>query len=385
MSGGDHASGGSASGAGGTAAGQGGGASAGGMAGAGAAGGAGKLTGTPIVYVGGYGANYPVRAYNIDKATGALTQRGGDFDAGADPSYLTLDPSRSHLYAANENDGQEGGITALAIDESGALKKLNHRTGSDKGFTYVAVAPGGKFVLGASYNGGSVSVFPLTADGAIDPEVDSADFGANSQAHAVGFDKTGSYVLVPTKGANQIQQLVLGQDGMLTANTPPNVASAAGAGPRHIAVHPSGKLAFVVNEQSSTLTPYQLSADGKLTAGSSISTLPLDFNGESKGAHVELSPDGRFVYASNRGHDSIAVFSVDQSTGSLTLVEHESTRGRTPRDFDVDPNGDVLIVANQDSASLSVYKIEADGAISPLGSPTPSAPMPSAVQIHYVP
>ena len=368
-----------------------GGAAAGGASGRGGSGGsggsgAGKLTGTPIVFVGGFGASYPVRAYTIDKASGALTQRGGDFDAGTDPSYLALDPSRTHLYAANENDSADGGITALAIDGTGALTKLNHRSGSDKGFTYVAVDPSGKFVLGASYNGGSVSIFSLGADGSIEPELDNVDFGSSSQAHGIAFDKTGQYVLVPTKGADAIQQLSLGQqNGMLSPNAPASVATAAGAGPRHIAVHPSGKLAFVANELSSTLTPYQLSSDGKLTAGTSISMLPPTFSGDGKAAHVELSPDGRFVYASSRGSNTIAVFAADQATGALTLVEHEPTRGSTPRDFDVDPNGDVLIVANQDSATLSVYSIEENGALSPLGTPTPSAPKPSAVQIHYVP
>jgi len=357
----------------------------GGNAGEGGAGGGGKLPGSPVVFVGGFGANYPLRVYDLDKSTGALTPRGGDFNAGTDPSYLALDPSRTHLYAANENDGSEGGLTALSIAADGKLTKLNHQTGSDKGFTYVAIDPSGKFAFGASYNGGSVSVFPIMADGSLGPELDNVDFGDNAKAHSVGFDKSGKYVLVPTLGAGQVQQLMLGADGKLTPNTPPSAAAPSGAGPRHIAVHPSGTLAFVANELNSTVTPYQLSADGKLTAGTTVSSLPMNFNGDNKGAHIELSPDGRFVYASNRGHNSIAVFSADQTTGALTLVEHEPTRGSAPRDFDVDPNGDVLIVANQDSANLSVYKIEPNGGLTPLGTPTASATMPSAVQIHYLP
>ncbi|HYQ15385.1 MAG TPA: beta-propeller fold lactonase family protein, partial [Polyangiaceae bacterium] len=184
---------------------------------------------------------------------------------------------------------------------------------------------------------------------------------------------------------DKVQQLTIGAGGMLGPNTPASVATVGGAGPRHIAVHPNGTLAFVANELDSTVTPYQLSADGKLTAGTPVSSVPAGAAGNNKGAHVEVSPNGRFVYASNRGHNSIAVFSADPTTGALTLIETEPTRGNTPRDFDVDPNGEVLIVANQDSATLSVYKIEEDGGLSPLGTPTPSAPMPSAVQIHYLP
>src|SRR6478752_1586925 len=152
-----------------------------GGAGGGTGGGSAMLKGTPIVFVGGFGSGYPLRAYNLDKTTGALTQRGSDFDAGTDPSYLALDPSRTHLYAANENDGAEGGITALKINTDGSLTKLNHQTGSDLGFTHVAVDPTGKYVLGASYNGGSVSVFPINSDGSIGAQADNVDFGGSAQ------------------------------------------------------------------------------------------------------------------------------------------------------------------------------------------------------------
>jgi 6-phosphogluconolactonase len=150
-------------------------------------------------------------------------------------------------------------------------------------------------------------------------------------------------------------------------------------------VHPNGKLAFVINEANSTVTSYQLSSQGTLTATTTISTLPPEFVGENTGAHIELSPDGQFAYASNRGHDSIAAYAVDASSGTLTLLEHESTRGLTPRDFDIDPNGDLLIVANQESDTLTVYALEADGSLSPLGAPVAAPASPRAVQIHYLP
>ena len=161
------------------------------------------------------------------------------------------------------------------------------------------------------------------------------------------------------------------------------MASQNGVGPRHIALHPNGQLAFVVNETASSVTPYAVSADGKLTPGASVSSLPAGFDGESYGQHVEVSPNGRFVYASNVGHDSIAVFSVDASSGALTHLQDQPSGGAWPRDFDVDPNGDVLVVANRDSNSLCVFSIGQDGKLSTLGGPTTVPAEPSAVLIRY--
>jgi 6-phosphogluconolactonase len=341
------------------------------------------MPGFPIVFVASSGGGGAVRAYDLDKATGALTQRGGDYDAGPSPSYLALDPGRTHLYASSAE--ASGGVAALAIGKDGALTQLNHQPGSDGGFAHLAVDPASQLVLAASFEGGGVSVFPIASDGSLEAEAQHVDFGDGAYAHAIAFDQAGEHVLVPTLGLDQIQQLVLGQDGMLTPNSPAFVATAAGAGPRHIVVHPGFQLAFVVNEVDSTVTPYQLAGSGTLTPGTPISMLPAGgFAGENTGAHIEISPDGRFVYASNRGHDSIVVYAVDQTSGALTLVEHEPTRGLTPRDFDVDPNGQILIVANQESDNLSVYAIESDGTLTPLGTPTPSGPSPRCVQFHYL-
>jgi 6-phosphogluconolactonase len=344
-------------------------------------------TGTPIVIVGGYdygSSSYPLRTFDLDKATGALTQRGNDVDAGPNPTYLALAPSGGFLYVANETDAAEGGLSAVQIAPDGALTFINHQTGSDGGFAHVAVDPSGRFAFGASYNGGSVSVFPIEADGSLGDEVETRDFGDGAQSHFIGFDPSGQFVFVPNKGNDAVAQLLLGEDGSLTDNAPPEVASPQGAGPRHFALHPSGAFAFVLNELGSSMTPFQLADDGTLSAGTTVSTLPPDFNGQNSGAHVEVSPDGRFVYGSNRGHDSIAVFAIDEGSGALTLVEHEPTLGDTPRDFEMDPEGDVLIVANQDTTSLVVFAIADDGTLSPLGEAQGAPPSPAAVQLVYL-
>jgi 6-phosphogluconolactonase len=337
--------------------------------------------GVPIVLVASSGGG--VRVYDLNKQSGALTQRGGDYDAGPSPSYLALDPARTHLYVSSAEAA--GGVAALGIGPDGELTLLGHQTGSDGGFAHLAVDPTGKHVVAASFEGGGVSVFPVAADGMLLAEIVHLDFGDGARAHAVAFDEGGQHVLVPTLGLDRVQQLLLAADGTLSANTPAFASTPAGAGPRHIAIHPTFELAFVINEVDSTVTPFQLSAQGTLAAGTSVSTLPASgFAGENTGAHIEVSPDGRFVYASNRGHDSIVVYAVEQSSGALTLVEHEPTRGLTPRDFDVDPKGETLIVANQESDNLSVYAIEQDGTLTPLGTPTPSGPSPRCVQFHYL-
>jgi 6-phosphogluconolactonase len=360
--------------------------------GGGGAGGPAQLGGTPLVYVGGFG-NFPLRVYELNKATGALTQRGGDEDGGRSPSYLALDPLGTHLYNANEDNGTTAGVTAHHIKADGTLEPLNHQQGTDNtpaatcngscGFTHVAVDPSGKFVIAADYDGGSVSVFPINQDGSLGAEKQLLDFGSQAAAHCVAFDPAGKYAFVPTLGANAVQQLKLGADGMWSANTPPDVASPGNAGPRHMAMHPSGKLAFVINETASSLTPYTISADGKLTAGTSVSSLPQGFSGESYGQHVKVSPDGRFVYGSNVGHDSIVVFTADQNSGALTPLQDQPSGGAWPRDFDLDPNGEVLVVANRDSNSLAVFTIAKDGKLTPLGQPTTVPDQPSSVVIRY--
>lgn len=344
-----------------------------------AAGGAAAVPGKLVVFVGGYDSELVV-SYDLDVTTGQLTERASGVAAGADPAYLALDPQGRCLYAANE--AGEGGVTALRVAADGSLTTLNHQPGP--GLAHLAVAPSGKFVIGASYGGGRAVVYPLADDCSVGAVAHSLDLGENSMAHSVAYDKAGGYVLVPTPGSDSVAQLVLGIDGVLSNNEPASAPSSTGARPRHIAVHPDGKLAFVINEQGSSITSYQLSANGTLSPVASVSALPDNYAQESVGAHIEVSPDGRFVFASNRGHDSIVVFAVDQAGGGLSLVEHEPTRGLTPRDFEVDPNGRFLVVANQDSNNLSVFAIADDGYLTPLVNTVATRPKPAAVQILHL-
>jgi 6-phosphogluconolactonase len=351
--------------------------------GASTSGGAPSVTpsGKAVVFVGGFGAD-PVHLYDLDKSTGALVERLPSIDAGPEPSCLALDPSRTHLYVCNEDDTAQGGVTAFTLQANGAITKLNHQVGSDLGFTQVAVSPNGKFLAAAGYNGGSASVFSLGADGSVGAEADVMDFGANAETHYVAYDLTGKYLLVTTKGTSAVQQLKVDDSGKLSANAPPRIATASGAGPRHLAVHPNGKFAYVVTESGSTVIAYQLAATGTLTLIATVPSVPANYQGQNSGAHVELSPDGRFLYVSNRGHDSVGVFKVDASTGALTLVTHALTHSASPHDFDIDAEGRTLITANRKGNSLTVFKIETDGTLMQLGQPVPTRTEPTAVLIH---
>jgi 6-phosphogluconolactonase len=358
-----------------------GGAATGGAAGTSSSGGAANASGKAVVFVGGFGPD-PVRVYDLDKSSGALKERLPALDAGPEPSCLSLDPSRTHLYICNEDDGPLGGVTAYSLGADGSPTKLNHQLGSDLGFTSVMLSPNGKLLAGAGYNGGSASVFPVMADGSLGAEADVMDFGATAETHDVVFDPTGKFLLVTTKGLRAVQELKVDESGTLSANTPPSISTGASLTPRHIVVHPNGKLAFVVTESGSSVIPYQLSAAGTLTAGTTVSSVPADYQGQNSGAHLELSHDGSILYVSNRGHDSVAIFKVDQTTGALTLVTHVLTHGASPHDFDIDAQGDTLVTANRKGNSLTVFKIGTDGMLTQLGDPTPTRMDPTAVLIH---
>lgn len=355
----------------------------------GAAGAPPQEPGRSLVYVGGFG-DFRVRAYELDERSGKMTPKGESVDAGPSPSYLAIDLTHRHLFAANEVDGAGAGVSVLNIRSDGTLEPGNHRSGSDNGcdgscgFTFLAVSPSGKHVVAASYSGGSASVFPIGVDGLLGAESSLLDFGAGAKAHGVAFAPTGGSLLVPTLGLDRVQQLLLSDDGKLSAAAAPSTSVTPAVGPRHVALHPNGKLAFVMNETSSSITPCVL-ANGTLTPGKAVSTLPAGFAGESYGQHVEVSPDGRFVYGSNVGHDSIAVFAADPTSGALTLIEHRPSGGAWPRDFDLDPQGQVVVAANRDSHTLTLLSIGGDGKLTPLGDPVEIPGQPSVVVVVDAP
>jgi len=355
------------------------------------------------VYIGTYtgkgeNASKGIYRYDLDLATGKLS--GKTLAAAvSSPSFLAVHPNHQFLYAVNEGgtaETKKGAITAFAIDpKSGALKMLNEKTSGGDGPCHLTVDAKGRNVLAANYGGGSVTVVPIKADGSLGTPtafIQHEGHGADKSrqegphAHCIVLDAANKYAFAADLGLDKVLVYKFDADkGTLTPNDPPSASTAPAAGPRHFAFHPNGKFAYVINEMNLTITPFEYdAARGALKALKPISTVPegVDRKGFST-AEIEVHPSGKFVYGSNRGHHSIAVFAVDQKTGELTLIEHVSKDIKTPRGFSIDPTGTYLIVGNQDGNSLTVFKIDQQtGKLTEVGAPVE---VPSPVSVVFVP
>lgn len=327
-----------------------------------------------LLYVGTYtrGKSEGIYVYRMNPANGAL-QRVGATKA-VNPSFLAIAPQRRFLFAVGEVDefgSKSGGVvTAFAIDQrTGELRQLNQQSSVGAGPCYVTVDPTGKFVLVANYGGGSVAALPIKPDGSLG---EAADFvqhtgaGGNPQrqdkphAHCVVLDAAGRHAFVADLGLDKVMIYRFdARTGKLAPAAQPFASTKPGAGPRHFTFHPRGPFAYVINELASTLTAFTYDqARGALTELQTLSTLPADFKSNSYCADVHVHPSGRFIYGSNRGHDSIVAFAVDPRTGRLSYIAHEATRGKWPRNFAVDPTGKYLLVANQNSDSVVTFEID---------------------------
>jgi 6-phosphogluconolactonase len=341
----------------------------------GAAHGASEAPGRLWVYVGTYtdGKRKGVYRFEFDPASGELT--GGELAATAvNPSFLAVHPSRCFLYAVNEvlnfAGKPTGGVSAFALDPAnGKLTHLNSQPSEGSDPCHLVVDRAGNHVLVANYGGGSAAVLPVGGDGRLGPAtavVHHKGVGVNRQrqeaphAHSVNLDAANRFAVVADLGLDRV--LVYHYDankGALTPNEPRFVPTAPGAGPRHFAFHPSAPFAYVINELDSTVVALAYdAAKGTFKPLQTVSTLPLGFKGESGTAEVQVHPSGRFLFGSNRGHDSIAVFAIDPNAGTLTPAGHTAEGIKTPRNFGIDPTGQFLIVANQGSDSLVVFRID---------------------------
>lgn len=326
-----------------------------------------------FTYVGTYTGpkSKGIHLFKLDTATGVLTPQGLAAEI-TNPTFMAVHPNQRFLYSISEIGGAKGGgVTAFAIDPAtGKLAQLNQQSSGGNGPCHLSVDKTGKCVLVANYGGGSIAALPVKADGSL---AEAATFiqhtgsSVNPQrqkgphAHWIDVDTANRFAFSCDLGLDKILSYRLDPaKGTLTPNDPPHTATAPGAGPRHLAFHPNGQYAFVINEMGNTMSVYRYDAKaGRLAEIQSLPTLPPDFSGNSSTAEVEVHPSGKFVYGSNRGHDSIVVYAVDQTTGKLTLVQHQSSLGKSPRNFAVDPTGAWLIAGNQSSGNLVVFKIDA--------------------------
>lgn len=355
-----------------------------------------------LVYVGTYtqGPSKGIYLTRLDLDRGTLEPATVAAEV-ANPSFLAVAPQGKFLYAVgelNELGGKRGGaISAFAIDPATAtLTLLNQQSTDGAGTCHLAIDRNGKHVVVANYTGGSVSCLPIEADGRLGKVVCLVQHKGSSvnsrrqegaHAHGVYLDAANRFLFVPDLGLDKVMIYRFDDnDGMLIANDPAFLATAAGAGPRHFAFHPNGRYAYVINELNSTLVAMSYDAErGVLRPLQTVSTLPARFHGVNTCAEVQVHPSGKFVYGSNRGHDSIAIFAIDAKTGKLRFVGHEPTRGKEPRNFAIDPSGRYLLTANQSSDNVVVFRIDAGtGRLRATGS-TAHVSMPVCVTMLSVP
>jgi 6-phosphogluconolactonase len=313
------------------------------------------------------------------------------------PSFLALDPHCRYLYAVNETmefDGQPGGgISAFALDpQTGALTFINSQRTHGGAPCHVSVDQTGRFVYVANYMGGNAATFPVRAGGGLDPAsavVQHSGSGMNPHrqegphAHSITLDPTNRFAFVADLGIDKVMAYRLDLErGTLPPHTPPSVAVEAGAGPRHLAFHPNGRYTYLITEMGNTIVAFAYdAAQGTLDALQTVPALPEDFAGRSHCADIHVAPSGRFLYGSNRGHDSIVIYAIDAETGLLTYAGHAPTLGQTPRNFAIDPTGTYLFAAHQDSDSIVTFRIDPEtGQITPTGQMT-EVPMPVCVRI----
>ncbi|MEW5977731.1 MAG: lactonase family protein [Acidobacteriota bacterium] len=342
--------------------------------------------GTMLVYLGTYTGPKSQGIYvsRLNLSTGALTapELAGEADQ---PSFLAIHPNKRYLYAVGESgygaEGKAGSVSAFAIDSTtGKLTRLNSQSSKGSGPCYLVVDKAGKNVLLANYGGGSLAVLPILTDGRLGEAssfIQHTGSGPNParqkgpHAHSINLDAANRFAVAADLGLDKL--LVYRFDsvkGSLAPNDPAFAAVKPGAGPRHFAFHPRGNFAYVINEIDSTITAFSYDDQkGILKALQSVSTLPAGFEGKDLStAEVQVHPSGKFLYGSNRGHDSIVVFAIDSTKGTLTLIEHEATQGKTPRNFGIDPTGRYLLAANQDSDSVVVFRIDPQtGKLDPTG------------------
>ncbi len=337
-----------------------------------------------------------IYTYRMDPESGAL-ERLSVVSGIENPSFLALHPNGRYLYAVSEiaefEGRKTGTVSAYSIDSAGGrLSFLNLQPSAGAIPCHLVVDRAGRNLLLATYSGGTVASFPIDSEGRLGPATSVIQHEGSSvdpvrqtgpRAHSINLDPGNRFAVAADLGTDEV--LVYRFDtatGVLEPNTPPSVSVAPGAGPRHFVFHPSGRFGYVINEMGSTVTAFGYDEEkGTLDPIQTITTLPEDFQGVSHTAEVRVHPSGRFLYGSNRGHDSIAVFSVDQETGRLTARGHESTRGKTPRNFQIDPTGTWLLAANQESDSVVVFRIDSQNGALQANGQTADIPMPVCIRM----
>ncbi|CAN5261301.1 6-phosphogluconolactonase [soil metagenome] len=356
-----------------------------------------------LIYIGTYTSGKGERKsdgiyiYKFDLESGELTPYK-TVENVVEPSYIAIDKKKTYLYAVNETETYEGkksgAVSAFAIDKkTGDLKFLTKQPSLGGAPCFVTVSENEKFVLVANYLGGNVSSFPIQKDGKIGASIDleqNEGTGPNknrqeaAHAHSINLDAKNRFAVVCDLGVDKV---FIYKFDKKTGSLTPNPAqkffqTKPGAGPRHFVFHPNNKIAFVINELDSSVTSLDFDAKrGTLKEIQTLPTLPDNFKGANTCADIHISPNGKFLYGSNRGHDSIVGYKIDEKSGKLEFIEHTLTGGKTPRNFAIAPNGKFLLAANQNSDSVVVFRIdETNGKLTATGK-TAQVPMPVCLKL----
>ncbi|NIJ55763.1 lactonase family protein [Dyadobacter arcticus] len=309
------------------------------------------------------GANSSITLCELNLATGQITQLD-TFNNCVGPGYLALSPNKKNLYAVSGDHK----ISAFSIGADKKLTYINSQPSEGLNPCHVSVHPSGKMAFAANYTGGSFTTYTLQPDGKVNAPVYTEQFtgtGPNvkrqekAHAHFATASPDGKFVYVTDLGSDKIMNYVADtKAGKLTPNpAQPFFSGKPGSGPRHLIIHPSGKSLFLLNELEATLTSCTIDKNGVITALNTYPTIPADFTGANTSSAIHLHPNGKFVYVSNRGHNSISAFKIKEN-GELEMVDQQIKSIATPRDFNVDPTGKLMIVANQSADNLVVYDVD---------------------------
>jgi 6-phosphogluconolactonase len=319
----------------------------------------------------------------------------------ARPGFIDIHPDGKHIYATGGSGTSAWKDSALVsafkiVEPEGMLTDINTQSSGGEGTCHVSIDPTGKNLLAANYRGGSCAVLPIRSDGSLGSYSSLRQHTGSSihpkrqtqaYAHSINCDPAGKFAMVADLGIDKI--MIYRFDaaaGTLIPNDPPFVKTEEGGGPRHFTFHPAGKFGYTNLEMGNKVTVFEYDSDrGGLTEIQTLSTLPPGFKGENTTSEILTSPDGRFLYVGNRGHNSVAIFSIDAATGKLTALGHESTRGEIPRNFNIDPTGTYLVAANQKTSNVVVFKIDTDTGLLKFTGSEIEVPNPICVRFLAVP
>jgi 6-phosphogluconolactonase len=331
---------------------------------------------------------------HFDMETGALSKPQYLVDA-VEPAYFVIHPDGRHLYTCN--GGEPGAVSAYEINPAhGQIKLLNQKPAGGADPSYITLDRTNRFLLVANYVGGNISALAVQPDGSLGERtalIQHTGKSINSQrqskpfAHSIVLDPTNGFALVADLGVDKLFVYRFNEkDGTLAPNDPPSASVKPGSGPRHVRFHPNGKWVYLINEMGCTIIGFNWdSTRGSLDEFQMVPTLPEGFSGTSTCAEVDIHPNGKFLYGTNRGHDSVAVFSIDQASGKLSLIEHAPSGGKTPRNFSFDPSGQWMICTNHGSNNAAVFRIDqATGKLTQVGQPV-EVPYPFCPRFLPVP